>query len=127
MLDPSMLGVCRRLALSRPPRSLPSLHRFHPLPATPLHFSTFHRLHTQHGPEYVTPKEQRRKDWMVVRRLIGNVWPKHDWNTRCRVVLGFALLISGKVPLLLHLVCGCHSSSSPGLERTSPTIVQGCH
>lgn len=46
-----------------------------------------------------------------MRRLIGNVWPEHDWNTRFRVVLGFALLISGKVPLFLHLVpVGIHHS-----------------
>ncbi|KAF8839642.1 P-loop containing nucleoside triphosphate hydrolase protein [Paxillus ammoniavirescens] len=45
----------------------------------------------------VSAEEQRRKDWMVVRKLIGNVWPKDDWSTRGRVVLGFALLIGGKV------------------------------
>ncbi|KAH7930207.1 hypothetical protein BV22DRAFT_1125157 [Leucogyrophana mollusca] len=42
-------------------------------------------------------KEQRRKDWTIVKRLMGNVWPKNDWGTRGRVVLGFGLLISGKV------------------------------
>ncbi|KIJ11968.1 hypothetical protein PAXINDRAFT_171478 [Paxillus involutus ATCC 200175] len=47
--------------------------------------------------DHVSAEEQRRKDWMVVRRLIGNVWPKDDWSTRGRVVLGFALLIGGKV------------------------------
>ncbi|KAF9223640.1 P-loop containing nucleoside triphosphate hydrolase protein [Gyrodon lividus] len=47
--------------------------------------------------DHVSAKEQRRKDWAVVRKLILNVWPKNDWSTRGRVVLGFALLISGKV------------------------------
>lgn len=126
-----LVGVCRRSAFSKfslstsPRQPLLCLHRFRPRPSA-LSFSTFPRLRNQHGSEHVTPKEQRRKDWLVVRKLIGNVWPKHDWNTRLRVVLGFALLISGKVPLLFNLVRDCHSSS-PGLERTSPTIIQGCH
>jgi ABC transporter ATM len=42
-------------------------------------------------------KEQRRKDWMIVKRLMSHVWPKDDWGTRGRVVLGFGLLIAGKV------------------------------
>ncbi|OAX41496.1 P-loop containing nucleoside triphosphate hydrolase protein [Rhizopogon vinicolor AM-OR11-026] len=45
----------------------------------------------------VSVKEQRRKDWMIVRRLMSHVWPKDDWRTRGRVVLGFGLLIAGKV------------------------------
>ncbi|KAI6125090.1 P-loop containing nucleoside triphosphate hydrolase protein [Pisolithus croceorrhizus] len=44
-----------------------------------------------------SPREQRRKDWMVVQKLMENVWPKNDWSTRGRVILGFALLISAKV------------------------------
>ena len=44
-----------------------------------------------------TTREQRKKDWLVVRKLLENVWPKNDWGTRGRVILGFALLISGKV------------------------------
>ncbi|KIJ66850.1 hypothetical protein HYDPIDRAFT_85623 [Hydnomerulius pinastri MD-312] len=47
--------------------------------------------------DHISAKEQRRNDWMIVRKLIGNVWPKDDWSTRGRVVLGFALLIGGKV------------------------------
>jgi hypothetical protein len=105
-----LVGVFRRAALSRATlqrQSLFSLHRSSRPPAPlSLHFSTSARLRIQRGPEpgHVTAKEQRRKDWMVVRRLIGNVWPKHDWNTRFRVVLGFALLLGGKVPLPLHSV-----------------------
>lgn len=45
----------------------------------------------------VTVKEQRRKDWIIVKRLMSHVWPKDDWGTRGRVVLGFGLLITGKV------------------------------
>lgn len=45
----------------------------------------------------VTVKEQRRKDWIIVKRLMSHVWPKNDWGTRGRVVLGFGLLIAGKV------------------------------
>ncbi|KAL4066863.1 P-loop containing nucleoside triphosphate hydrolase protein [Scleroderma citrinum] len=44
-----------------------------------------------------TDREQRKKDWIVIRKLMENVWPKNDWGTRGRVILGFALLISGKV------------------------------
>lgn len=28
---------------------------------------------------------------------MSHVWPKNDWGTRGRVVLGFGLLIAGKV------------------------------
>ncbi|KAG9315175.1 iron-sulfur clusters transporter ATM1 [Chiua virens] len=99
-----LAGVYRRAALSKTVspfhrQSLLALHRLaprHPAPLA-LHFSTSPRLHSQHDAERVSAKEQRRKDWMVVRRLIGNVWPKDDWNTRLRVVLGFSLLIGGKV------------------------------
>ncbi|KAG2107598.1 P-loop containing nucleoside triphosphate hydrolase protein [Suillus cothurnatus] len=34
---------------------------------------------------------------MIVKRLMSHVWPKDDWGTRGRVVLGFGLLIAGKV------------------------------
>lgn len=97
-----LTGVGRRAAFSRAipgtalqRQSLLVLPRFRPRPSIPLILR--HHQHVSH-------KEQRRKDWMVVRQLIGNVWPEHDWNTRCRVVFGFALLISGKVPLYLHPV-----------------------
>lgn len=52
------------------------------------------------NPVITDQAEQRRKDWIAVRRLMENVWPKNDWGTRGRVILGFALLISGKVWLL---------------------------
>ena len=46
---------------------------------------------------HVTLSEQRKRDWNIVRKLAENLWPKDDWKTRGRVVLGFGLLISGKV------------------------------
>ena len=42
-------------------------------------------------------KEQRKIDLGIVKRLMVNVWPKNDWKTRGTVLLGFALLIGGKV------------------------------
>ncbi|KAH8983523.1 P-loop containing nucleoside triphosphate hydrolase protein [Lactarius akahatsu] len=40
---------------------------------------------------------QRRRDWAIVRRLAVHIWPKNDWGTRGRVVLGVGLLVSGKL------------------------------
>ncbi|KZT00956.1 P-loop containing nucleoside triphosphate hydrolase protein [Laetiporus sulphureus 93-53] len=53
--------------------------------------------------------EQRRKDWSIVKRLAENIWPKNDWSTRGRVLVGFGLLISGKllnvqVPLIFKQI-----------------------
>ncbi|KAH9972378.1 P-loop containing nucleoside triphosphate hydrolase protein [Russula compacta] len=45
----------------------------------------------------VTNAEQRQRDWAIVRRLVVHIWPKGDWATRGRVVLGVGLLISGKL------------------------------
>ena len=45
----------------------------------------------------VSNAEQRRRDWAVVRRLAVHIWPKNDWATRGRVVLGVGLLVCGKV------------------------------
>ena len=47
--------------------------------------------------ENPTPAEQRRKDWRIIWRLMENVWPKNDWNTRGRVLFGLGLLVGGKV------------------------------
>ncbi|KAK0194000.1 P-loop containing nucleoside triphosphate hydrolase protein [Armillaria mellea] len=57
----------------------------------------------------VTVAQQRKSDWNIVKRLMENVWPKNDWKTRATVVLGFGLLISGKllnvqVPLIFKSV-----------------------
>ncbi|KII89736.1 hypothetical protein PLICRDRAFT_39892 [Plicaturopsis crispa FD-325 SS-3] len=45
----------------------------------------------------VSNKEQRRRDWSIMSKLIEHVWPAGDWWTRGRVIFGFALLIGGKV------------------------------
>ena len=47
--------------------------------------------------ENPTRQEQRRTDWLIIKRLMSNVWPKNDWRTRATVLLGFVLLISAKV------------------------------
>ena len=41
--------------------------------------------------------EQRKKDIAIVRRLMVNIWPPGDWNTKGRVILGFFFLVGGKV------------------------------
>ncbi|KAI0337240.1 P-loop containing nucleoside triphosphate hydrolase protein [Trametopsis cervina] len=46
---------------------------------------------------HITIAEQRRRDWNIIKRLSGNLWPKDDWSTRSRVVLGLSLLVAGKV------------------------------
>ncbi|KAI9434344.1 P-loop containing nucleoside triphosphate hydrolase protein [Lactarius indigo] len=45
----------------------------------------------------VSNAEQRRRDWAIVRRLAVHIWPKNDWGTRGRVVLGVGLLVGGKL------------------------------
>lgn len=52
----------------------------------------------------ITNAEQRKRDWAIVRRLVVHIWPKDDWATRGRVVLGVGLLISGKVRSLGRFV-----------------------
>ncbi|RPD72384.1 P-loop containing nucleoside triphosphate hydrolase protein, partial [Lentinus tigrinus ALCF2SS1-7] len=52
---------------------------------------------------------EEMRDWNIIKKLSENLWPKDDWTTRGRVVLGFRLLISGKllnvqVPLLFKQV-----------------------
>ncbi|KAH9831520.1 P-loop containing nucleoside triphosphate hydrolase protein [Rhodofomes roseus] len=47
--------------------------------------------------EHISQAEQRKKDWSIVKRLVENIWPKNDWSTRGRVLLGFGLLIGGKL------------------------------
>ncbi|KAI9000654.1 P-loop containing nucleoside triphosphate hydrolase protein [Trametes punicea] len=58
---------------------------------------------------HITQSEQRRRDWNIVRRLVQNIWPKDDWKTRGRVLIGFGLLVGGKllnvqVPLIFKQV-----------------------
>ncbi|KXN82782.1 Iron-sulfur clusters transporter ATM1, mitochondrial [Leucoagaricus sp. SymC.cos] len=47
--------------------------------------------------QHPTKAEQRRSDWVIIKQLFANVWPKNDWRTRGTVLLGFVLLISAKL------------------------------
>ena len=49
------------------------------------------------GPKQVTPAQQRKRDWDTVKKLLRSVWPKNDWDTRGRIILGFVILAAGKV------------------------------
>ncbi|KAL0953186.1 hypothetical protein HGRIS_004441 [Hohenbuehelia grisea] len=48
-------------------------------------------------PSNVTQAEQRRTDWRIIKQLMEHVWPRGDWKTRGTVILGFTLLVVGKV------------------------------
>ena len=78
----------------------------------------------------ISNAEQRRRDWAIVRRLVVHIWPKNDWGTRGRVVLGVGLLISGKVrhtsALFLHI---SHEMNDVvvATKRPGPTDFQGNH
>lgn len=45
----------------------------------------------------VSDKEQTRRDWDIIKKLLPNVWPKNDWSTKRRVLLALGLLVGGKV------------------------------
>lgn len=81
----------------------------------------------------ISNAEQRRRDWSIVRRLLVHIWPKDDWTTRGRVVLGVGLLICGKVRLSsLPLPIFARSSLNICLllaasERPSPSFFQRSH
>lgn len=45
----------------------------------------------------VSDKEQTRRDWDIIKKLLPNVWPKSDWSTKRRVLLALGLLVGGKV------------------------------
>ncbi|GAA5902594.1 hypothetical protein JCM6882_009326 [Rhodosporidiobolus microsporus] len=47
--------------------------------------------------EKVSEKEQSRRDWDIIKKLLPNVWPKNDWGTKTRVLLALALLVGGKL------------------------------
>ncbi|KAJ3536150.1 hypothetical protein NM688_g6873 [Phlebia brevispora] len=52
---------------------------------------------------HISIAEQRKKDWNIVKRLSGNLWPKDDWSTRARVIVGVGLLVAGKVDGLARI------------------------
>jgi ABC transporter ATM len=56
-------------------------------------------------PENPTQAEQRKQDWKIIWKLMGNVWPKNDWSTRGRVLLGLGLLVGGKARGCLLVLC----------------------
>ena len=77
----------------------------------------------------ISNAEQRRRDWAIVRRLAIHIWPKDDWATRGRVVLGVGLLVGGKVRSLdqsTPVPSGeCYSTSLAATKRAGPLIFQG--
>ncbi|KAI9453320.1 P-loop containing nucleoside triphosphate hydrolase protein [Lactarius psammicola] len=87
----------------------PGPHHLHssfyrPPQPVPLNSRTFRHLAQQEkSATPAAPKaaisnaEQRRRDWAIVRRLAVHIWPKNDWATRGRVILGVGLLVSGKL------------------------------
>lgn len=44
-------------------------------------------------------KEQRRRDWAIIKQLTLNLWPRGEWSIRGRVVAGLFLLVGAKVRL----------------------------
>lgn len=52
-------------------------------------------------PVEISEKEQTRRDWDIVKKLLPNVWPRNDWGTKTRVSLAISLLIGGKVCYLI--------------------------
>lgn len=46
---------------------------------------------------HISIQQQRKNDWEIIKRLSRNLWPKDDWSTKARVVVGMGLLVSGKV------------------------------
>ncbi|SGY93138.1 BQ5605_C037g11574 [Microbotryum silenes-dioicae] len=45
----------------------------------------------------ISDKEQSRRDWEIIKKLVPNVWPKNDWSTKTRVLLALGLLVGGKL------------------------------
>ncbi|KAF8580573.1 P-loop containing nucleoside triphosphate hydrolase protein [Ramaria rubella] len=45
----------------------------------------------------ISTSEQRRKDWVIIKRLLVHIWPPNDWGVRGRVLFGLGLLLLGKV------------------------------
>ncbi|GAA5939371.1 ATP-binding cassette Fe/S cluster precursor transporter ATM1 [Sporobolomyces koalae] len=60
-------------------------------PNQPANVSDVGKAHT------VSEKEQTRRDWDIIKKLLPNVWPTNDWSTKTRVLLAISLLIGGKL------------------------------
>ncbi|GAA5967734.1 hypothetical protein JCM11641_005749 [Rhodosporidiobolus odoratus] len=85
--------------------------------------------------EKVTEKEQSRRDWDIIKKLLPNVWPKNDWGTKTRVLLAVGLLIGGKllnvqVPFFFKSIVDALNveidpSTSQGVFAIAGTVVVG--
>ncbi|GAA5857747.1 hypothetical protein JCM1840_000893 [Sporobolomyces johnsonii] len=85
--------------------------------------------------EVVSEKEQSRRDWDIIKKLLPNVWPKNDWGTKTRVLLAIALLIGGKllnvqVPFLFKdivdtLNVEIDPTTSQGVFAIAGTVIVG--
>lgn len=59
--------------------------------------------HDPHDPHDVmksvetSEKEQSKRDWEIIKKLVPNIWPKDDFGTKARVIAAVGLLIGGKV------------------------------
>ena len=51
----------------------------------------------------VERKEQRRRDWAIIKQLTLNLWPRGEWSIRARVVAGLFLLVGAKVRLRIQV------------------------
>ncbi|CEQ42496.1 SPOSA6832_04309, partial [Sporobolomyces salmonicolor] len=86
--------------------------------------------------DVVSEKEQSRRDWDIIKKLLPNVWPKNDWGTKTRVLLAIALLIGGKllnvqVPFLFKdivdtLNVEIDPTTSQGVFAIAGTVIIGC-
>ncbi|KAH7104702.1 iron-sulfur clusters transporter ATM1 [Auriculariales sp. MPI-PUGE-AT-0066] len=54
-------------------------------------------LHRNAGSRLSIQKEQRRRDWAIIKQLTLNLWPQGEWSIRARVVTGLGLLVAAKV------------------------------
>ena len=77
----------------------------------------------------ISNAEQRRRDWAIVRRLAVHIWPKDDWGTRGRVVLGVGMLIGGKVRYTSTTLSHEMNMNvvTAATKRPGPTVFQGNH
>ncbi|BGP55858.1 Iron-sulfur clusters transporter atm1, mitochondrial [Rhodotorula sphaerocarpa] len=83
----------------------------------------------------VSDKEQTRRDWDIIKKLLPNVWPKSDWSTKRRVLLALGLLVGGKllnvqVPFFFKNIIDALNveidpSSGQGLFAIAGTVILG--
>lgn len=73
---------------------------------------------------HISLSQQRKNDWQIIKRLSRNLWPKDDWSTKARVVVGMGLLVAGKVRDTFRRNKFVEVHGSVGLECPSPTTLQ---